>query len=163
MHADSGAHGLDDKTPRGRLSEGGLRAILGYQIAQARVATDEVFRRQVGDAHDLRSVEFTVLMLVLGNTDVSAAQLATALAMTPPNIKMWIDRLESRGLVRRVRSTSDRRTQYLRATDAGRALAQRCEQLIADGEHLALKGLTPGERMILIELLRKVAHGRRPA
>lgn len=165
MDSDSDSHDSRprDMAPRGRLSEGGLHRILGYQLAQARVVTDDIFERHAGASCDLRSIEFTILMLVQANPDVSAARLAAALAMTPPNIKIWIDRLERRGLIERARSTKDRRAQTLRPTSAGRALAQRSAQSVDEGEGQALKALSTGERAILVELLAKVAHGRRGA
>jgi DNA-binding MarR family transcriptional regulator len=152
-----------DTAPRSRLSEGDLHRSLGYQLAQARVVTDDVFERRAGAACDLRSIEFTILMLVQANPDVSAARLAAALAMTPPNIKIWIDRLERRDLIKRARCAKDRRAQTLHVKSDGRALAQRAAKLIEEGEAQALKGLSAGERAILVELLAKVAHGRRGA
>lgn len=147
-------------TPGSRLREGGVGGILGYCLAQAVVTTNAVFEREVGDVHGLRPVEFTILALVHENADVSATQLARALAMTPPNVKIWLDRLEARGLVQRMPSTRDRRALHLQATPEGRALAQQTTQALVDAEHRALAGLTPGERGILLELLHKVAQQR---
>lgn len=149
-----------DTTPGARLREGALGGILGYGLAQATVATAAVFEAQVGGPLGLRPVEYTLLALVHENPDVSATQLARALAVTAPNIKMWVDRLEARGLVQRVRSTQDRRAQHLRTTREGRAQVQRCSQLLHEGEAQALQRLTPGERAILLELLHKVAQRR---
>ena len=46
----------------------GRRArIVGYQLAQAAIVTDQVFEERVGRAGGLRPVEFTILALVQGN------------------------------------------------------------------------------------------------
>jgi hypothetical protein len=95
-----------DHTPQSRLYEGCVHPIVGYQLAQAAVATTQVFMQQVGRPLKLRPVEFTILALVRDNPDATARQIARALAMTPPNVALWLEKLESRGLVTRACSTS---------------------------------------------------------
>src|SRR5262245_46787893 len=127
----------EDRTPLARLSEGGAHAIVGYQMAQAAIVTNQVFDERVGRG-GLRRVEFTILALVQSNPDVTARQLARALAVTPPNIAIWLDKLESRGLVARERSTSDARMQHVRLTSRGKTLVERSVQSLLEGEHDAL-------------------------
>jgi hypothetical protein len=67
-----------ERTPAARLSESSVHGILGYQMAQAAILTDEVFETHVGRPGDLRKVELTILALVHGNPGVSARQLARA-------------------------------------------------------------------------------------
>ena len=150
-----------DRTPLAMLAEAGVHAIVGYQLAQAAIVTDQVFDERVGRHGGLRKVEFTILALVQGNPDVTARQLARALAVTPPNIAIWLDKLESRGLVARTRSESDARMQHIRITRAGAALVDRSVQLLLEGEQSALAALSAAERAILIELLHKIAMSRK--
>lgn len=150
-----------DRTPLGRLAEAGLHDIVGYQLAQAAIAGHQVFAHQVGEAFGLRPVEFTILALVDKNPGVSAKQLAQALAVTPPNITMWMDKLEGRGLVERERSTTDRRAQHIRTTAQGSALAQKSVQLLIEGEAETFAVLSRAERALLLELLHKVACCRK--
>lgn len=151
---------FSELTPQGRLAEAGLRDVLGYQLAQAAIATMQVFTGRVGGPHGLRPVEFTVLTLVHENPGVSAKQLANALAVTAPNISMWIDKLEARGLVARERNASDRRAQHIRTTAAGGELAQRAVSLLVEGERASFATLTRAEMAMLLELLHKVARCR---
>ena len=150
-----------ERTPQAQLSEAGIRAIVGYQLAQAAIVTNQVFDDRVGRAGELRRVEFTILALVHGNPGVTARQLARALDVTPPNIAVWIDRLESRALVTRTRSDSDARMQHIRITRAGAALVDRATRLLHEGEQAALATLSSAERAMLVELLHKVAMARR--
>jgi DNA-binding MarR family transcriptional regulator len=152
-----------DRTPLARLAEGQMHGVVGYQLAQATIVTLQVFNAEVGGAFDLRPVEYTVLTLVHANPDVTARQLARGLAVTPPNIAVWLDRLESRGLVQRKRSKADARMQHIRATAAGAALAQKATQRVIDGESVALAALSAAERAMLVELLHKVAMTRKRA
>jgi DNA-binding MarR family transcriptional regulator len=145
------------ETPRAHLSEDGLQGIVGYQLAQARLTTNEVFERCVGKPHGLSPVEFTILGLVGRNPGVSARQLARALAVKPPKLTIWLDRLEQRGLVSRVRSSEDRRRQEVTLTRLGRSRQTEAMAAVRAGETQALASLTGGERALLVELLHKVA------
>jgi DNA-binding MarR family transcriptional regulator len=145
-----------------QLATGGLDQVVGYQLAQAAVTMMQVFQREVGQPQDLRTVEYTVLQLIAENPGTSPVRLAKALAVTKPNITMWVDRLVSRDLVLRRPSDSDKRAQELRTTAKGRALAARATALLHAAEQAALANLSAGERAILAELLHKVAlAGRR--
>lgn len=140
------------------LATGGLNDVLGYQLAQAAVTTSRVFQHEVGAPHELRPVEYTVLQLIAENAGTSPVKLAKVLAVTKPNITMWVDRLVGRGLVQRSPSSSDKRAQELRTTAPGQALAQQATARLREGEKAALGGLSAGERAILAELLYKVAR-----
>lgn len=150
-----------DETPAGHLSESGLQGILGYQLAQARLGTNEVFRQCIGEPYGLRPVEFTIMALVDRNPGVSARQLARALAVTPPNLTTWLERLETRGLVTRERSATDRRTQQVCATAEGSKVVRDAAIAVTEGERRAFPELSTAERALLLELLHKVA-ARRP-
>lgn len=151
----------DSTTPAGRLDEAGLHGLIGYQLAQAAIATGQVFKERVADRFDLRPVEYTVMTLIKENPGGSAARLAQALAVTPPNITMWLDRLVQRGYAHRSPSTTDRRAQVLALTPEGDRVAALATRLLLEGEREALSHLSAGERGILVELLHKVALGRR--
>ena len=151
-----------DRTPLAQVAEAGVHAIVGYQLAQATIVTDQVFHDRVGRDGGLRRVEFTVLALVQGNPDVTARQLARALAVTPPNIAIWLDRLEQRGLVARQRSARDARVQHIRITRSGAALVDGSTRQLLEGEQAALSTLSAAERAMLVELLHKVALARKP-
>ena len=151
----------DELTPQGGLDEGGMHSLLGYQLAQASIRSTEAFDRVVGTPLHLRRVEFTILQLVRGNESVTATKMAKALAVTPPGITIWLDRLEKRGLLKRERGETDRRTQNIRLTHKGSELVTSAlaRLLQADGE--ILMHLSEGERHMLLELLQKVARSRK--
>ncbi len=137
-----------------------MHAIVGYQLAMASIVTNQVFDDRAGGTAGLRRVEFTILALIQDNPDVTARQLAKALAVTPPNIALWLDRLESRRLIERERSTSDARLQHVRLTRAGALMVRRATERLLEGEHAALATLSAAEHAMLVELLHKVAIAR---
>jgi DNA-binding MarR family transcriptional regulator len=150
------------QTPAGRLDEARLGTVLGYQLAQATIVTDAIFRDAAGVPLELRPVEYTVLTLIAENPGGSSARLSRALAVTPPHITAIVDRLVARGLVQRTASAEDRRSQVLGVTRAGSELVRKATERIVKAEHAAL-ALTPGEQAILAELLHKVACARDPS
>lgn len=140
-----------------------LDDVIGYRLARAAIRTNAVFFRAAGEPLELRPVEYTILSLIRENDGISAARLAGALAVTPPNITAWIARLEKRGLVARVASATDRRAQVLSVTRAGEKIAAEATQRLADAERAEFGHLSGGEFLLLKELLAKVADGAPPA
>lgn len=138
-----------------------LAHILGYQIAQADIPCKRAFIKHIGEPLGLRPVEFTILVLVAFNPGVTGKRLAQALAVTAPNITILLDRLSEKGLVERVRSETDRRAQNIHLTDAGEKLAKRAHAVSKTMEQEVLRHLSEGERVMLLELLQKVARSRR--
>jgi DNA-binding MarR family transcriptional regulator len=141
-----------------RLDESAVLHILGYRLAQASILMRSVFNKHIGDPLNLRTVEFTVLMLLLTNDDVTATQISRTLAMSAPNLTQLLDRLVERGLVARERSPHDRRAQHIRLTRAGRALAKKAHEISLEMEQEVLQHLSLAERAMLLELLHRVAH-----
>lgn len=148
-------------TPQGALAEGDMHDLLGYQLAQAAILTSEAFTRAVGEPLGLRKVEFTILQLVRANAPVTAARVAKSLAVTTPSVKVWLDQLEQRGLIARERGSVDRRTQDLRITRKGDALVSKALTALLEADREMLRDLTEAERLMLLQLLQKVAHRRK--
>ena len=142
-----------------RLSLGVLGQILGFHLARASVEAYALFERHVGVPFGLRKVEYSLLLLVLANGAPTPKRLGRALALTAPNLTLLIDRLAQRDLVRRERNPRDRRSQHIVLTNAGRSLAERSAQAAPEMERDLLSRLSAAERLMLIELLQKVAPG----
>lgn len=138
-----------------------LRHVLGYQLAQAAIVTSGVFNAVVRSALDLRPVEYSLLMLIKENPGISPAKLAAWLSVTRPNVSLFVDKLEGRGLARRERNASDGRSQHLHATAKGAALVEKATRGLIAGERTACEGLTAVEQMMLTELLHKLNQSRR--
>ncbi len=151
-----------ETTPQGHLSEGNLKNVLGYLLAQATVTADSVFASQVGDPLGLRKVEYTLLCLIAHNPGVKPAQLGRALHFTAPNTTVWIDKLVNKNLVARVQQAQDKRAQHLTLTKQGQDVYARATEAIAAGENRCFERLTEGERLLLAELLHKVAQANTP-
>ena len=138
-----------------------LGHLLGYQMVQADIPFKRIFFKHIGEPLGLRPVEFTILALVASNPGVTGKQLAQTLAVTAPNITILIDKMSEKGLLERVRSETDRRAQNIHLTAAGERVAKRALTVWRRMEEEELRHLSEGERVMLLELLQKVAGRRR--
>jgi len=143
------------------LDQHRMQRLLGYNLAIASVAAFKRFDKHVTAVHGLRRVEFTVLVLVDSNTDVTSKKLGTALGIAAPNMTVMLDRLEKRELVRRVKSEADGRAQHVIITRKGKQLAAKAEAAAAEAEGELLKLFSPAEQAMLFELLQKLGAHRR--
>jgi DNA-binding MarR family transcriptional regulator len=154
VHRASAALAKDPQNP----SLGPLADLLGFHIARAEVATNAAYERHVGKPHKLRKVEYSLLMLVLANGPLSPKTLARVLALSAPSLTMLLDRMQLRGLLRRERSQTDRRSQNVVLTDEGDALARATAAAAVPMEQELRHRLSTAEHAMLVELLAKLAQ-----
>ncbi len=140
-----------------RLDHTALAHLLGYRLAQASIHADRVFEQAIAAPLDLKKVEFTILVLIDANHGVTAKNLSHDLALLPPNTSVILDRLEKRGLLRRVPHGMDKRSFLLELTGKGRSVTTQARKIAAEMESRLRESLTPGELAMLLELLQKVS------
>jgi DNA-binding MarR family transcriptional regulator len=87
---------------------------------------------------------------------LSPKALSEALLVTSGTMTNRLDRLEARGLVRRLPDPADRRGVLVELTDEGRALADRAVEVHLAREEELLAGLSRRERDQLSRLGRKL-------
>jgi DNA-binding MarR family transcriptional regulator len=106
--------------------------------------------------HRLTRSQFCFLKLIAAKSDLQVGELARALGVSPAASSKNLDTLEELGLVNRETSDQDRRVILLRASDEGRSLVQKYEDLKA--AHLApvIEALGPEKTEQLCDLLEEV-------
>jgi len=144
----------------GGLVHGRMRKLLGYNLAQATIPSLKIFSKRIGEPFQLRRLDFTILMLVAANPDVTQRQMSLALDVSAPRLTLVCDKLEERALITRTRSESDRRKQYIALTRKGAALVKKADHIADSMEKELLGHLTEIERTMLFQLLEKVAIHR---
>ncbi|MEU4483153.1 MarR family transcriptional regulator [Micromonospora sp. NPDC023966] len=112
---------------------------------------------------DLQEKEYGTLHALAGRGGRAApSEIAGDLRMAPASITARVDALVRRGFVRRIPSEVDRRRIDVALTDAGRATWQRAMRVVGDEERRVLGALTPDERRVLSDLLRRVTLAAGP-
>jgi len=137
------------------LDDTGLSHLVGYAASRAAIELRKVFLANM-EPLGIRIAEYSILMLVAHNAEINQKRLGQALDIAPPNLAVTLDRMAERGWIERVRGTRDRRAQHIHLTGDGRALAASARKISQAMEEPLLSVLSPGERALLIELLRKL-------
>lgn len=135
-----------------------LQHVLGHQLALADVPSRKTFFKHIGKPLDLRPAEFSMLLLIAHNRNVTQKQLGQALAIPAPNVTTMLDRLAQRGLLTREPNATDRRSVHIVLTADGETLASQSHDISLKMERHLLRHLSTAERAMLRELLHKVAQ-----
>ncbi len=86
----------------------------------------------------------------------SASDLCKSISYDAGAMTRMIDRLESKGLIRRERCPNDRRLVYLELTDAGSAVWPRMKEVARQVLNRFLRGFTKAEARQLESFLRRM-------
>lgn len=135
-----------------------LDHLIGLRTSLADAKLRRAFHKGM-QRFNLRPVDFTILVLLAANDAVNQKMLCRALDVSPPGLAVILDRLQARQLLVRERNEADRREHRLLLTGEGAALAREAEQASHAIEAEVLERLTPGERLLLSELLDKMVSG----
>ena len=149
--------------PAPALDQSELKKYPGYLFARARYIAFRTFEHHIGAEYELKPVEFSLLLLVSTNREVTQAQLAQALGVAPPNMTGIFKRLEARGLLERAPAERDKRMQFITLTRAGASLVARAHAIGKTMDKSWLGSLSKAEQAMLLELLEKVAIAASPA
>lgn len=134
---------------------GHLGGLVGYRLRRAQLTVFRNFSRRFEDV-DIRPTQLGVITVVARNPGLKQSQVGAALGIKRTNLVPLLNGLEKRGIVARVRASSDRRSHALHLTAAGETLfAELLRREIAyEAELAALIGETGHRR--LLDLLAKV-------
>jgi MarR family transcriptional regulator, organic hydroperoxide resistance regulator len=105
-----------------------------------------------GAEFDLSPVQCHVLHLIEPERPLPMSRLAETLSCDASNVTGLVDRLESRGLVRRQPSSRDRRVKVLQLTPAGARLRTHLLRRMA-GRSLPVSRLSRDQQRALVKIL----------
>lgn len=111
-------------------------------------------------SYDMKVPEFTVLEALYHKGAQTVRQISNAVLIKFGSITYVIDKLETKGLVKRVNSETDRRVVYIHITDDGKKLMDQIfpkhQKVIEEMFH----NIHEDERVVLIDLLKRIGKGR---
>jgi DNA-binding MarR family transcriptional regulator len=108
-------------------NRGVLDSTLGLQVARASVVACKAFEQHIGHEHDLRKVDFFLLMLLAEHARLAPKRLVAMLSLTAPKLSMVLDRMQARGLIERRPDLIDRRSVEVMLTADGLRMAKTLE------------------------------------
>jgi MarR family transcriptional regulator, temperature-dependent positive regulator of motility len=128
----------------------------GHLIRRLHQQSTQVFQAQTQDAgFELTSVQFAALDAIAQEPGVDQASLAATIGFDRATIGGVLDRLEQKGLVRRVVNEQDRRARLLDLTADGQALLAACRPVVEALQADILAPLSAAEQATFKKLARK--------
>jgi DNA-binding MarR family transcriptional regulator len=108
--------------------------------------------------HGLTPTQYNVLRILrgAGDTGLGRNDIRDRLLDRMPDVTRLLDKMEEAGLVRRERSTTDRRCVPTLLTEKGKALVDELNEPVAAMQHEQFGHLTPGQLHTLIETLTQI-------
>jgi DNA-binding MarR family transcriptional regulator len=99
--------------------------------------------------------QLAMLVQLRDNGDLPQTTLCDAMKLTQNTVVTWLNELEDRGYIARMRDPDDRRKHNVTLTEAGEKALERAETELRRLEDEALSGLTADERTQLRKLMTK--------
>lgn len=137
------------------------------EAAIAVLRTADELRRHFSDVvepHGVTLQQFNVLRILRGarGEPLPTLEIGERLIERTPGVTRLIDRLEEKGLVRRERSSEDRRRVDCSITEAGLALLADLDEVVNEADEVASEALEEGELGRLVELLDRLRGALNP-
>ena len=131
------------------------------EVAVALLRTTDLVRRRLARTVEPRNItlqQYNVLRILRGarGAPMSALEIGERLIEETPGVSRLIDRLVAKRLVRRDRSTADRRMLECSITGEGLALLDALDAEVDRADAAALSGLTAREVATLDDLLSRI-------
>lgn len=145
----------DKGTTAGAPEFGELDRILGFHLRLAHGAVYRHFTETFAEL-DLTQKQVSVLWLVGDVPGLAQIEVGTRLRMDRATTMTIVNRLQSRGYLRRERSDSDGRKQALHLTEAGEVALVQAKACIAEHEKWLKSRFTAEESEKLVEMLARI-------
>ena len=108
------------------------------------------------EAHDLTSAQWGPLLKIKNSGSATVAELARWLQVDAGAMTRLLDRLEKKGLCKRVRSTEDRRVVQVELTPEGKAAVAGVPGVLSDVMNAHLAGFSKTEWLALKTYLQRM-------
>ncbi len=145
-----------------------IHTMPGHLIRRLNQISVALFMERMAQAGlNLTPVQYAALSAIRDHPGIDQATVAGLVAYDRATLGKVIDRLDSRGLVRRTTSRSDRRAKELSLTAEGAELLSQARPHVDALQPEILGGLAPQEADTFLGLLKKAtmagnAHSRAP-
>ena len=128
---------------------------VGYLMRRVLVALTQDTDKRL-EPHGLTHAQWGPLFMIRKSGSATVAELARELQIDPGAMTRLLDRLESKGLCKRLRSTDDRRVVNLALTDEGMKAADKVPVALAEVMNAHLAGFSKAEWQQLKGFLRRM-------
>lgn len=128
---------------------------IGYLMRRLVNSLTSEIDRQL-DEHDLTNAQWMPLYKIARGGGSTVAELARGCQTDNGAMTRMLDRLEAKGFLRRIRSTTDRRVVSLELTPEGKRAADKVPKVLADVLNTQLAGFDETEFHALLGYLQRM-------
>ena len=128
---------------------------LGYWIGSLASALRKGLDRELA-ALEITSAQYAILEVCYRGEANSPSALARVIPVDTAAISRQLDKLREKGLIRRRRLTSDRRSIRVELTEEGRTLVPKLSPLMHVNNSRFLEGVTEGEQAAFSAIIQKM-------
>jgi DNA-binding MarR family transcriptional regulator len=117
----------------------------------------DVWSRELWHEFGLTAPQLATLREIIAGDNATPVTLASALHLSQPTVTGILHRLEQQGLIKRKRSTADRRSVLAVVTSRGRKLAEQAPPLLRDRFRQELGNISRRQQSDILSVLQHVA------
>ncbi len=118
----------------------------------------DLHSRQLAALHKITSPQLVCLLAIEEHEPLTVSAIAKDIHLSPSTLIGILDRLESKGLLRRNRDLKDRRLVNVSLTEPGRELIQRAPSPLQDTLADAMNSLPEPEQATITESLERIVE-----
>ena len=133
-----------------------IRDSLGYLLTHVKQEWLDALEKELAPL-DLTTAQYIVIVKLGSNRAGTPADLCKAMQYDTGAMTRLLDRVEAKGLIKRVAHGGDRRCVGLEITEEGKELYPKLIQILVGLNRKALKGFSKDEAASLERMLRRVA------
>jgi DNA-binding MarR family transcriptional regulator len=145
----------DASNPATEPSDTLLNQLIGYALRRAELKVAQKLVEHLAP-FDLRPAQFSALLIIEASPGLMQIDLASILAIEPPQVVTLLNKLEKLGLAVRVRCKPDKRSYGIFLSKAGETLLKQLKDIAIASDREATAALDDSERQQLLQLLHKV-------
>jgi DNA-binding MarR family transcriptional regulator len=132
-----------------------MSKFIGFQIRRAQLAIYADFMRRA-PVRGLTPGQLAILVIIDQNAELTQQRLCDGIGVEKSTLVVRLHRLADRGLIRRVRSSTDRRQNILELTAQGKTKLRAMLTFVNEHERRLTSQLTEAELKQLTTLLAKI-------
>jgi len=144
-----------ESTTSSEIDFSGLDTLVGYRLRRAQSAVHRDYNAMFEELK-ITQKQTGVMWLVVSNPGLAQGSIGASLGMDRATMMVIVDRLEARGLLKRIRSRKDARQRELFATPEGQRLMKKVHSLTERHEKRLKQLFTAAELQILEHLLQRL-------
>ena len=116
----------------------------------------DIHSRKLSTLHKITTPQLVCLLAIAEQEPARSSNIAEAISLSSATVIGILDRLETKGLIRRVRSTTDRRVVNIWSTPEGQELIRNAPSPMQDMLAEAIESLSSHEQTSIAETFERV-------